>query len=228
MRRMTASRNCLAIRRAARTTLAAAALVGVLVGASAGALAASPVAAADRPEPDASQAFVEKLADDAIRTWGMHTSDVAARHEAMAALIHSTFDVDYITRAVLGRHWRKLDPDERRQFRELFQKFVIEIYLPHLAKHSRDRLRVVGARARGKRDVIVRSEIRTRRGDWIEADWRLRSAPDGIRIIDISVAGVSLLLVQRQEFEAVIRRSGFASLVEQLRERISKAEELRG
>ena len=105
---------------------------------------------------------------------------------------------------------------------------MVHVYLPHIAKYSRDHLRVVGARPRGKRDVLVRSEIRTDEGDWVEADWRLRSGDGGIRIIDLTVAGVSLLLVQRQEFEAVIRRSGFASLVERLRERANAVGSARG
>ena len=175
--------------------------------------------AADRPGLDASRAFVEKLADDAVRTWAAHESDTPARARAMDALIRSAFDVDFITRAVLGRYWRGLDEDERRRFRELFPEFVVEVYLPHIAKYSRDHLRVLGARPRGKRDVIVKSEILTDRGDWVETDWRIRSVGSDIRIIDLYVAGVSLLLVQRQEFEAVIRRDGFAGFIKQLLER---------
>ena len=210
------------------TTRSAAAVVA-LVAALAATLVAVPSGAAERPGLDESRAFVEKLADDAVRTWAMHESDEAARLEAMDALIRSAFDVDFITRAVLGRYWRDLGPKEQTAFRKVFPAFVVHVYLPHIAKYSRDHLRVVGARPRGKRDVIVRSELRTDEGEWVEADWRLRSSPAGaIRIIDLTVAGVSLLLVQRQEFEAVIRRDGFASLVEQLRERANAAGSARG
>ena len=205
-------------------TRSAAAVVALVA-----ALVAAPSGAAERPGLDESSAFVEKLADDAVRTWAMHESDEAARLEAMDTLIRSAFDVDFITRAVLGRYWRELDPEEQGRFRELFPEFVVHVYLPHIAKYSRDHLRVIGARPRGKRDVVVRSEIRTDEGDWVEADWRLRSSPGGgVRIIDLTVAGVSLLLVQRQEFEAVIRRSGFTSLVERLRERTNATGSARG
>ena len=212
---MTALMNLFAIRSAAAVAIVAA-------------LLAVPAGAADRPGIEASRAFVEKLADDAVRTWGMYASDEAARWRAMDSLIRSAFDVEFITRAVLGRYWRKLDPDERRRFRELFPQFVVHVYLPHITKYSRDHMKILGARPRGKRDVVVKSELRTDKGDWIDADWRLRSARDGIRIIDLTVAGVSLLLVQRQEFEAVIRRNGFSSLVEKLHERTIRAASARG
>ena len=205
-------------------TMPIAAAVVVLVAA----VAAAPSGAADRPGLDESRAVVEKLADDAVRTWALYESDEAARLKAMDDLIRSAFDVDFITRAVLGRYWRDLDPEERSGFRKLFPEFVVHVYLPHIAKYSRDHLRVIGARPRGKRDVVVRCEFRTEKGHWVEADWRLRSSDGHVRIIDLTVAGVSLLLVQRQEFEAVIRRSGFASLVEQLRARANAAESVRG
>ena len=219
MRGTTGWMSLFAVRRGA--ALAAAAAI-------AAALVTAPSGAADRPGLDESRAFVEKLADDAVRAWATYESDEAARMKAMDALIRSAFDVDFISRAVLGRYWRGLDDDERRRFRELFPEFVVEVYLPHIAKYSRDHLRVLGARPRGKRDVIVKSELLSEGGDWIEADWRIRSVGDGSRIIDLTVAGVSLLLVQRQEFESVIRRDGFASLVEQLLERKNRAASTRG
>lgn len=203
-----------------------AALAAIL--ASVAVLVVAPSGAADRPGLDESRAFVEKLADNAVRAWAMYESDDAARLEAMGGLVRSVFDVDFISRAVLGRYWRRLDNGQRHRFQELFPAFAVEVYLPHIAKYSRDHLRVLGARPRGKRDVIVKSEILSDKGDWIEADWRIRSVGDGLRVIDLSVAGVSLLLVQRQEFEAVIHRDGFASLVEQLVERKNRAASARG
>ena len=105
---------------------------------------------------------------------------------------------------------------------------MVEVYLPHIAKYSRDHLRVLGARPVGKRDVLVKSELLADDGDWVEADWRVRSGQNGLRIIDLTVAGVSLLLVQRQEFESVIRRDGFEALIQRLIERKNQADGSRG
>ena len=192
------------------------------------ALGAAPAGASERPGLEESQAFVSKLADDAVRIWGKYASDEAERLKRMDSLIRAAFDVDFITRAVLGRHWRELDPAERRRFREVFPEFVVQVYLPHVARYSRDHMRVLGARPRGKRDVLVKSEFLTDQGNWVDGDWRVRSGEGGLRIIDLVVAGVSLLLVQRQEFEAVIRRDGFAGLVERLLDRRNRAANPRG
>lgn len=177
----------------------------------------------DRPGLDESRAFVEGVVDDAVRMWGMEYRDDAARLEAMNALMRDAFAVDFITRAVVGRYWRDLSDAQRSEFSELFPRFVVRFYLPHIAKYSRNHLRVLGARARGKRDVVVKSEVRGDDKGWIETDWRIRSFAGDVRVLDIVVGGVSLILVQRQDFEAVIRKDGFASLVERLRERTANA-----
>jgi len=57
----------------------------------------------------------------------------------------------------------------------------------------------------------------------MDTGWRIRSFDGELRVLDIVVAGVSLIIVQRQEFEAVIRKDGFAGLVERLRERAARA-----
>ena len=200
-----------------------------MAAALAAAVFAVSVAAQDRPGLDESRAFVEKIADDAVRIWAMDYASEAARLQEMNSLVHETFAIDFITRAVVGRYWRELSPAEQGEFRSLFPRFVVRIYLPHIAKYSRDHLRIVGARARGKRDVVVRSKVRGEEGsDWIETDWRIRTIGDELRVLDIVVAGVSLILVQRQEFAAVIRKDGFASLVEQLRERAQGTASARG
>ena len=209
--------SALSNRFAARHAVAVAVAVA-LVAVSAG--------AANRPGLDESQAFVDKLADDAVRTWGMEYPDGKARLKAMNALVQKTFAVEFITRAVLGRYWRTLSADERSEFGELFPQFVVRIYLPHIAKYDREHLRVLGSRPRGKRDVIVKTEIRgDANGEWIDTDWRIRSVDGELRVLDIVVAGVSLILVQRHEFESLIRRDGFASLVEQLRLRADSVNE---
>ena len=205
-------------RRGAAAAFLAAGFLGVLAP-------SGPAAAAgkERPGLEASRAFIEKLADAAVDTWGKVHPGEAERLAAMETLIRAGFDVDFIVRGVLGRAWRKLDPSDRQAFAERFYDFFAEVYLPNLSRFARDDLRVVGARPRGRRDVAVRTQVRSFSGEWVEVDWRVRATGKGLRVIDIVVAGVSLLLVQREEFESVIARRGFQALMRELGVRIDRA-----
>ena len=203
---------------------AAAAMVraaAVLAAALAAVSLSGGAVAAERPGLPESREFIEKLADEAIRIWGEDHPTEEGRLAAMESLIRTNFDVDFIVRGVLGRSWRKLSADQRDAFGDLFYEFFREVYLPNLSRFGRGDLRVLGALPRGKRDVIVQSEVRRGDGKWVETGWRVRTAPEGLRIIDIVVVGVSLLLVQREEFEAMIRRGGFEGLMRELHVRVA-------
>ena len=151
---------------------AAAAMLGAIVLPAAMLAVGSAAAAEERPGLEASRGFIEKLADDAIRTWGTGYPSETERLAAMESLIRANFDLGFIVRGVLGRAGRKLDPAEREAFGALFYEFFREVYLPNLSRFHRDDLRVIGARPRGKRDVAVRSEVRGFSGEWVEVDWR--------------------------------------------------------
>ena len=211
------------VRRGRGGAAAAVVRAAVVLAAAFAAVPLAGAAAADRPGIEESRTFIEKLADEAIRIWGEDHPAEEERLAAMESLIRSHFDVDFIVRGVLGRSWRKLSAAQRDAFGELFYEFFREVYLPNLSRFERDDLRVLGALPRGKRDVVVQSEVRSGDGKWVDAGWRVRATPKGLRIIDLVVAGVSLLLVQREEFEAMIRRGGFDGLMRELRARVAAA-----
>ncbi len=202
---------------------AAAAGAALLLAAGAVGAPAGAAAQAERPGLDESREFVAELVDRGLATWRAdHPSD-EDRTRAMHGLVHEYFDVKFITRGVLGKYARKIGAEDRQVFGDLFSEFVLAVYLPYLSQFDRERLRLLDARARGKRDTVVRSEFRTDEGAWVGADWRVRRTEDGLRVIDLVVEGVSLLLTQRQEFEAKIRESGFDGLIEDLRTRLAAA-----
>jgi phospholipid transport system substrate-binding protein len=60
----------------------------------------------------------------------------------------------------------------------------------------------------------------------LQVDWRLRAQDDGrLVVIDVIVAGVSLIVTQRSEFSTVIERQGFDGLLAELRQRVVQTRE---
>lgn len=203
-----------------RRAIARGAFLGFLLALGAGfASIATPDsrAEAERPGHEESQALVNDLVHKAFETWHAHP-DPEARKGAILALIESGFDVNFITRGVLGREWRQLDDAQRTHFRDVFSDYVMRVYLPDLAKYGPEHLRVLGAGPLGKRDTVVKSQVRGDSEAWIDTDWRVRLVKGEPRIIDVVPAGVSLLLLQRREFKEVIARDGFDGLIARLNE----------
>ena len=99
---------------------------------------------------------------------------------------------------------------------------------------GRDRQRIVFPKLAGYRleigaprpltagDMVVPARAR-RDGDApVAIDWRVTPGPDGWRILDVIVEGVSLALTWRNEFDAVIDQRGLDGLLQQMASRAER------
>ena len=104
-------------------------------------------------------------------------------------------------------------------YQALFTEFILQSYLRRMGGFSGETFTVAGARAAGKKDVLVRTQIDRAGGLLIKAEWRVRPKDGRYRIIDIMVDGVSMAVTQRSEFNAVVRQHGMQGLLQILRAR---------
>lgn len=181
---------------------------------------AAPASAAD------TVGFVRQFGDEAIAMLRDRAAGEAERRQRFETLMRSGFDLPLVAQLALGRHWRSATGEERSEYVGLFERFVLETYARRLDEYGNQRLRVVGAVPAGQ-DSMVESWIEGS-GEPIRVDWRVRETPAGKRIVDVVIAGVSMLVTQRSEFAAVIERSGgVAGLIANLRQRIASAGQVR-
>ena len=179
--------------------------------------------AAAAPRPAVAQdarAFVSQLGQQAIQVLGPSVPE-AQRLARFRALFHDDFDVPGIGRFVLGRYWNIATPQEQQEFLSLFQEYIVRAYSARLGQYAGEPFRVTGARPNGG-ETIVTSEI-LRQGAPVEVDWYLIDGGGRYRITDVYVGGVSMKVTQRDEFAAVIQRSGgrVAGLLAQLRQKLA-------
>ncbi len=176
--------------------------------------------------PTAAQAetpseFVAALGDNAIR---MLVEEGVSHDDRIAnfrELLIEGFDVPLIGRFVLGVHWRRASPEQRTEYADLFEKFLVQSYAARLGQYGGESLTVKAARAGGDKDTIVSTEILQRGRPPVKVDWRVRSGEANYKVVDVIVEGISMVITQRDEFSSVIRRSGgnVEGLLAKLRER---------
>jgi phospholipid transport system substrate-binding protein len=164
-------------------------------------------------------AFVAELGERAIAVLARTDLAPAARRAALAQLLSEGFDVALIARLALGRPYRELDPTQRADYEELFRAFVLATYSARLEGYSGERLVVLRETATSGDDVLVATEIRRSGAAPLRVDWRVRSGPDGWKVVDVIVEGVSMVVTQRNEFQAVVAARGVAGLLDLLRAR---------
>lgn len=164
--------------------------------------------------------FILEIGNRAISLLRTKQISEADRTARFGELLQTGFDLDYIGRFVLGRHWRAASDPQRAAYLDLFSQFVVKTYASRLQGYSGESFAIVSERVAGIKDSVVRTRIgRPGGGAAIDADWRVRKYHDSYRIVDVMVAGISMVVTQRQEFDAVIRRVGIDGLIAELRSR---------
>jgi len=182
---------------------------------------------ADTAHPQSSESrVIRNLGDRAIHLLSAETLTAKQRAEGFGDFLVTGFNLDYIARFALGRHWNNATALQRRQYLSLFRQYVIKTYASRLRGYSGETFEIVAQRRAGAWDVVVRTRIaRPGGGAMVDADWRVRKFEGEHRIIDVMAEGISMAITQRQEFSSVIRRKGMDGLIEDLRVRTATVKE---
>ncbi|MFI4987705.1 MAG: phospholipid-binding protein MlaC [Alphaproteobacteria bacterium] len=185
--------------------------------------AAAPAALADGPATSPVEAgkFIQDLGDRAVALFSSYTPAEAAKsQEELRAILQKGFDLELIGRFVLGSTWRSATPEQKEEYRRLFDAWVINTYARRIGAYKGESFKVIGAQPLAETDAVVETEIDRADGPPLKAGWRVRGVQGNLKIIDVMVEGVSMALTQRQEFSSVIQREGLDGLIRGLRARV--------
>jgi len=167
-------------------------------------------------------AFVQGLADEAIRVLQDDSKGLQEREAAFRELLEGGFAMEKIGRFVVGRFWRQMSPDQRRDYQRLFSEWILRSYAARLGGYAGQEFVVDKIKTTKQKDVFVRTRIVQDKSPEIRCDWRVRRLGETLKVIDVVVEGVSMLTTQRSEFTAVINKHGPDGLIEALNTRLSK------
>jgi phospholipid transport system substrate-binding protein len=192
------------IARKARSHVAILAWVGlaVIAGASIG------TSRGQSETPAAPDTVVVGMIAALEQTLGDTTLTVRDREQRIRGLLQDHFDIPAISRYVLGRYSVGASRQEQDTFADLFQRWLVVTYTGSVKGFSETAWTVVGTRPEGTAGVVVSSEIPQAQSRPIEIDWRLHQDGGQYKIVDVSLEGISLVLVEREEAAAIIQRNG--------------------
>jgi len=155
-------------------------------------------------------ALISQLVTQAINVIVDKNEPEDRREAKFRSLLQSGFDIPRISRFVLGRYWNAATEDQRKQFSQLFEDWIVRTYSARFGQYSGEKIQVTGTRSEGPTTTVVISQFVSPNGaPPAKVEWVVRkSGNDDYTVVDVSVEGVSMALTQRDEIAAVADRNG--------------------
>ncbi|MFQ5465222.1 MAG: phospholipid-binding protein MlaC [Thermodesulfobacteriota bacterium] len=191
---------------------AAAVLVSLAILVSGAAAGASDVTEAVRATVDR---VIEILNDPGLQG----PEHKAERRGRVMSLISERFDFEELSRRTLARHWRKRTDAEKEEFVGLYTRFLQDFYMDRIEDNRRQKVVYTGETLRGK-VAEVQTLVVTAKGLEVPINYRLKQGPDGWKVYDVVIEGVSLVRSYRTQFGEVIQKGSYEGLIKMLREKV--------
>lgn len=170
--------------------------------------------------------FVSELAHNAILSVTSEAVTSADRQQRLEGFLDKDFDMPRIARFVLGRYWHKATDSERQTFTAVYRDFMARVYSQRFARYNGETFRIIGQHPESATSTVVFTEMdQPASGTPLKVDWHVADN-DGYKIIDISIAGVSMALAQREDFSSFLQQNGgtLSSLIQQLQVKMAALE----
>jgi phospholipid transport system substrate-binding protein len=167
--------------------------------------------------------LVRKVTADVLEAVKTDKDLLADRKRALALAEQKVLPhVDFREAAQLavGKPWWKATPAQQERIVTEFRGLLIRIYSNALDTYRGQTMQVLPVRmAAGATETTVRNRYLKPGAPPVPVEYAMKKTPEGWKIYDITVEGVSLVLTYRSEFEQITRTSGIDGLIKRLAEK---------
>ena len=135
------------------------------------------------------------------------------------------FDTARMTRLAVGQPWRTATKEQQAALIQEFKTLLVRSYGAAYTTYRQVKMEVPPLKLAGNEDdVTVKSNILLPGGaPPVRVDYAMASTPDGWKVYNVVVDGVSLVTNYRNDFAGQIQQGGIEGLLGNLRERNAKA-----
>lgn len=175
------------------------------------------VGAPDARAQVSSEAFVQRNLGEAFEQLNDPSLTPDERAQRFGTLMDRFADLPRIAEFVLGKYSAKLrqNPALYREWRDTFRNFAVTVYQGQLDQFTGKSFKVLPGpkvtRRNDKTYAIVSTQVFRDNGQVLDVDWRLISAGDSWRVVDVALKSgestVWLSLTQQSEFLAFLRKN---------------------
>jgi len=144
--------------------------------------------------------------------------DTAKAVELIEAKIVPHFNFTRMARIAMARNWRSATPDQQKEIAAEFKTLLVRTYSTALVNYKEQKIDYKPLRAKPEDDeVTVKSEVKPSGSTQpVEIDYEMEKTPNGWKVYDVKVGGVSLVTTYRDTFASEVRERGIDGLIKSL------------
>jgi phospholipid transport system substrate-binding protein len=169
------------------------------------------------------QEIVQTTADDVLTILKSDKdiqSDKKKIYQLAEEKILPNFDLEKVSRLVLGKAWRNIDDSQKQKFQSEFKTLLLRTYAVALGKYKDQEIKFKPLRMNpDDAKATVKTQILQDGGQPISVDYTLAKTVNSWKVFDIVIEGVSLVTNYRSQFANEIKNNGIDSLIMKLEEK---------
>jgi len=144
------------------------------------------------------------------------------RISIIGAEIEKVFDFEELSRRTLGRDWKKMKPEQEKEFVQLFRELLQGVYADRLLAYSDQKI-IFGKETMLKKGrAEVQSYLQTSDGKKIPLFYRLTDKSGSWKVYDVIIEGVSMVKNYRTQFRQILAKDSPDKLLQVLRDKVNK------
>nr|VFK48946.1 MAG: phospholipid transport system substrate-binding protein [Candidatus Kentron sp. TC] len=155
-----------------------------------------------------------------IEREGLHPDkDQKRLYELVDGIVFDKFDFRRMSSRVLGKNWRSATAEQKKQFTKQFKAHLVFTYAMALKEYDGQEIEYLPMQLRKSSSGIkVQTRVQLTGKPPIEIDYVLLLSREGKwKVVDVLVAGVSLVITYRSSFQAEVDQIGILGLIEKLK-----------
>ena len=185
-----------------------------------------PLTASANSRVTAAGALVDTMISDLETFLATDTGDESARTAEIDRVLNTYFDMDSITRFSAGQYWRAASSEQKTEYGSLFREVLCGTIVRNFDQLQGLSYTANAATAKGDKFVLVSGTFTDTTGQRpaVKVNWRVLTREGAApKVFDIEIENLSLLVTQKQENVAVIRKNKgeFVALIDAMKDRLA-------
>ena len=144
------------------------------------------------------------------------------KKEKLRAISEKMFDFTELSRRTLANNWKKLSPEQQKEFVELYTSLLEDAYSKKIMAYSDEKITFTKEVPLSEKTVEVQSTVLKKSAE-TPIYYRVILRDGAWRVYDVIVEGVSLINNYRSQFKEILANKPPESLLEALRKKVGKA-----